>query len=374
MIQTMHLALPVGAFDWEGNPLSEEIFRARLEKLRDVMVARDWSGIIVFGDIPQNGVLTYVSNFAPRLSPAFALLPRRGEPRILSLDGGRMVPAGLLTTWIKDVRAAPNVPEALNNWLTELGGEPRLGLAGFELMPAGLYDAVLNLPGFATAENAGPAISELTRRKSPEELGIIHDNSSLFRKIVELVKLNQIGGMSVVDNALEAEREARNLGAQDVRCLYSPDGGVTFLPFQKLSDEAADTVIFYLAIRRFGYWIDGFVTAGNKNPVQTLTEKTLQNVIKASIAGTTSKALCETRNQVIVGYDRHPMLREQIGAGIGVSLEETPVLGPESEIPLAEGDIISLKIGISDAAGEWGFASALVQVSGSDNNTLWSSY
>ena len=75
-MQTMHLVLPVGAFDWDGNPLSEELFRGRLARLRDAMAARNWSGVIVFGDIPENGSLTYATNFAPRLSPAFALLPR----------------------------------------------------------------------------------------------------------------------------------------------------------------------------------------------------------------------------------------------------------------------------------------------------------
>ena len=79
-MQSMHLALPVGPFGWENNPLNERVFRDRIDALRVIMKTKSWSGIIVFGDVPEFGLLTYVSNFAPRLSAAFAFIPMLSTP------------------------------------------------------------------------------------------------------------------------------------------------------------------------------------------------------------------------------------------------------------------------------------------------------
>ncbi len=42
-MQTMHLVLPVGAHDWEDNPLGEAEFRTRIKAAQAVMDQQNWS-------------------------------------------------------------------------------------------------------------------------------------------------------------------------------------------------------------------------------------------------------------------------------------------------------------------------------------------
>ena len=374
-METMHLVLPVGAFDWAGNPMSDQDFHDRLIDIRNLMTERNWSGVVVFGDIPDPGLLTYVSNFAPRLSPAFALIPRHGDPRIITLVGGRMVPAGKLTTWIDDVRSAPDIGQALTEWLGEIGNGAPLGLAGFDAMPAEVHDKIASIGAIAAGDDATRALRQISRRKQPAELAILKDNCRLLDQVAAIACSRHDDGKSLDEAVTAAEGEARQLGAQDARCLYSPDGGQTFIPFQQLSDGRVDPAIFYLAVKRFGYWADGFVTAGGLNATQALARTVLDGLVAEVKPGATGATICDARDRVAAGATCHAILGADAGAGIGigVSLEETPLLDRVSGDELAEDDVVSIKVGLAGAGGGNGFASAILHVRASENDILWKS-
>ncbi|MAF49059.1 MAG: aminopeptidase P family N-terminal domain-containing protein [Rhodospirillales bacterium] len=371
-MQTMHLTLPVGAFDWENNPLSEDEFRSRLGALRTVMAEHNWSGLVVFGDIPAPGLLTYVSNFAPRLRCAFALIPISGEPRLLTLDGGRMVDAGKATTWIEDVRPAGNIVDELQEWLNDLGADARLGLGGFELMPAALFKQVSTVAGIQSGEDATTILGGLARCKSPAELSIIRDNCGLLAKAAAACSQAHGDGASAADAVLAAERGARRAGAEDVRCLYSVDGGISFRPFEGLDHGRGDPTIIYIALRRRGYWIDGFTTTGDANAAHQTAARVMEQVVAAIGAGKAVAKLQQAHDQAAGQSRRHPMLAGCLGSGIGVSAEEAPRLDGGDEIFCA-GDVVSVKVGLGDPVSGYGWASSLLHIGDDGTETLWMS-
>jgi Xaa-Pro aminopeptidase len=370
-MQTMHLTLPVGAFDWEENPLSEADFQERVTTLRAVMAEKGWGAVLVFGEIYECGLLTYYSNYAPRLSPALTLIPLTGELRVLTLVGGRMVPAGKLTTWIEDVRPAGKLAESLGEWLTENASNGPLAVAGLDLMQASDYEQISNMPEVVNAEDATAPLEQLVRLKSPAEISMIKENCAILNEIVTAVTNSQNNGDSPAGSAIVVEKTARNLGAQDARCLYSADGGATFKPFQKLSDESAEPVILYAALKMRGYWADGFITTGN--PSNEIANNALTAMIAAAKPGASVKALAQARDAHITDHTPHPILLGSLGSGIGVSQEETPLLTSGSSDALAEGDIISLKVGTSDDQENSSLASAILHIQSDGNEILWRS-
>ncbi len=49
------------------------------------------------------------------------------------------------------------------------------------------------------------------------------------------------------------------MGAQEVRTLFSFDGGRTLRPFLVPFDKVIDTLQVYLSVRFNGYWAEGHV-------------------------------------------------------------------------------------------------------------------
>jgi Xaa-Pro aminopeptidase len=369
-MQTMHLTLPVGAFDWQENPLSEIDFQERVGTLRAIMATKGWGGVLVFGEIHECGLLTYYSNYAARLSPALTLIPLEGDLRVLTLVGGRMVPAGKLTTWIEDVRPAGNLAESLGEWLAENASGGQMAIAGFDLMKAGDYASIADMDEIATAEDATDVLWQLIRTKSIQEVAMMRDNCAILDKVVTAVTKSQENNGSPASSAIVAEKTARNLGAQDARCLYSPDDGKTFLPFQKLSGDRSDPFILYVALKMRGYWADGFITIGIQNEA---IKSALDEMIVVAKPGASSSDLAAVQNKYIIRAQSHPVLLGSLGSGIGVSLEEVPILTSGSPDTIKTEDIISLKLGIIEENGQAGFASALVHVQSSGNEILWKS-
>jgi len=366
-MQTMHLTLPVGAFGWDNNPLGEDEFRVRIAAMRAIMTTRGWAGLVVFGDIPESGLLTYVSNFAPRLSPAFALIPLAGEPEILSLDGGRMVDAGKETTWMTKVSpGAADLAGPMQEWLDQFGAKPSIGLAGFEIMPAGIHEEIAGLAGISTGEDASPTLAGLARRKSPAELAIIRDNCAILGLAAAAVTATHANGDSAAAASIAAERAGRMAGAQDVRCLYSVDGGNSFKPYQGADDGRRDPAIVYLALRGRGYWIDGFVTIGNADAAHGLAAAALEKALSAIGAGKAVAGLVKSAGTA------PPLLAGSMGNGIGVSLQEAPRLDGGDDA-FSAGDVISVKIGVGDPSTGFGFASGLLHVGEAGNEILWQS-
>ena len=357
-MQTMHLVLPVGAFDWPDDAAAEAEFRARTSAVQTIMEQQNWSGVLIYGDIHDNGMLSYFSNFGARLSGALMLIPGDGEPRLLSFDGGRMVPAGALTTWIEDVRAAGKVADALNQWLDELANRNRIAIGGFDIMSAAVHDAVAAVAEIADAEDATPKLAALARKKSAAEIEAIKTACGLLKQVESAVADTHEAGASAADCALAAEKIARNQGAQDARTLFSVDRGRTFIPFQGLSEQSSTPLILYVAVRVRGSWADGFLTfpkAGSP------AEHSLDAMIDAAKPGGSVEDL--RRND----QPPHPIIGDTPGCGIGCALAEAPFLDETGT--LASGDVVSLKVGIG--GDPCAVASAMVHITDQGHEILW---
>ena len=69
----------------------------------------------------------------------------------------------------------------------------------------------------------------------------------------------QRAGAPATDVILAGERAANRLGVQDVRGIsFSCNGGRTLQLFETAVERALDPLQVYMAVRRSGYWAEGF--------------------------------------------------------------------------------------------------------------------
>jgi Xaa-Pro aminopeptidase len=210
------------------------------------------------------------------------------------------------------------------------------------------------------------------RRKSPRELGFIREGCAILDAATKALAKAHRAEAGITSALLEAERVANHLGAQDVRALFSLDGGRTLVPFEKLIDSPVDPLQAYIAVRHVGYWTEGFIfLSAPEELILAKAAETLKAVIAKATAGSKCSDLARLAAETIRPFGAHAITGESIGNGIGLLLEEEPRLAANNEAVLGAGEVYTLRVGASDGHEHHGIVSAMVAVHQDRNELLW---
>src|SRR5580698_5706894 len=144
-MRTVQPCVTIGSYIWAQDRLPFDEFTLRLDALRAAMDRNGWPAVLVYGDVREHSALAFLSSFIPRVRWGMALLPRRGEPRLLCAMSTRDLPAMRTLTWIVDVQSGmgPEWGKQFDPWFARLeGAQQKLGIVGFDIMAPLLRQAV----------------------------------------------------------------------------------------------------------------------------------------------------------------------------------------------------------------------------------------
>jgi Xaa-Pro aminopeptidase len=374
---TMHPTLLIGPYDWQPERLPKSEFLARIQALWKKISDPTCSAVIVYGDNRNHAELAYLSNFVPKLGPAMMFVSREGEPKLLVSGAPNMLSAARRLTWIEEVEPLRDVGKAIARWLNH--SDPaiatrRAALIGCDYMRSAFHGPFIKSFGVENLFlDATPRLRTLMRCKSPRELGLIREGCAILNAATKALAEAKRGGAGITAAILEAERTANHLGAQDVRTLFSLDGGRTLMPFEKPIDSTIDPLQAYIAVRHVGYWTEGFVfLSGSEDPVLTKAAAALKAVTAETTVGTKCSDLARVAAEKIRPYGAHAITGENIGNGIGLLLEEEPRVSANNEAVVGAGEVYALRVGASDGQEHHGIVSAIVAVHENENEVLWS--
>jgi Xaa-Pro aminopeptidase len=365
---TMNPTLLVGPSDWDSARLPIEEFAARTAALwRDNPSA---GGAIVYGDRVNHAELAYLTHFTPKLEAALALIPRTGAATLLVGGGANMLQAAKPLTFIADLRPLRDVGKTVAQWAREQGGA--VMLIGGGAMPYALHREIADALAGEVADKTAP-LRTLMRRKRTRELALLREACATLAAAVTAMGAAQGAGAKATDVILAGERAANRRGAQDVRTLFSLDGGRTLRPFETAVERVLDPLQVYVAVRQFGYWAEGFaVLTAAPHPCAQRADDVLRSAVERMQAGGRCGDLARSIAQAIHPLTLHPVTARVAGNAVGLALEECPLIVTGSEESFEDGGVYSLRIGLSDARGH-AIASAMVAVHGRGNEVLWSS-
>jgi Xaa-Pro aminopeptidase len=322
----------------------------------------------------------YLSNFVPKLGPALMFIPREGGPKLIVSGAPNMLPAARRLTWIEEVEPLRDAGKTIVQWMDKSTGSGenvlrnRSALIGGNYMRAAFHASFME--AFSPADHPCDVTSTLhalMRCKSPRELAFIRESCAMLDAATKALTEAKGCGAGITVAVLEAEHAANHLGAQDVRTLFSVDGGRTFRPFEEPIDSAIDTLQAYIAVRHVGYWAEGFVSSPiSEHPVSVTAAEALKAVIVRATAGTKCGDLARLAAENIRPYGAHAITTRNIGNGIGLSLEEEPKFSANSEETLRADEVYTLRVGTSDGRKNHSIVSAMVAVHQSGNELLWS--
>ncbi|MGD0151395.1 MAG: M24 family metallopeptidase [Xanthobacteraceae bacterium] len=368
-MQTVQPCVTIGSYIWAQDCLPYDEFTLRLEELRAAMDRNGWPAVLVYGDVREHAALAFLTSFIPRVRWGMALLPRTGDARLLCAMSTRDLPAMRTLTWIADVRSGmgPEWINAFDPWLecfTDNQAQ-KLGTIGFDVMAPVLQAAVRRSLGERfVLQRADDVVAIPARRKRPRELTMIRASCKLLETAEKTFVESWRGSHAPETAALDAERVARSLAAQDVRTLVSLDGGRTLVPYQGRFEKCEGPLVGYLAVKVLGYWADMFVTVddGSATAAARHAEAALEAIIANMRPGTRIDALHAKAVGALAPYKLHPVLGGSIGHGIGLSLHEGAEFQASSDATLVEDGVYALQAGAADAKACNVLISAIVRV------------
>jgi Xaa-Pro aminopeptidase len=366
-MHTMQPCLTIGSYTWAQDRLPYDEFTLRLETLHAAMDRNGWPAVLVYGDVREHAALAYLSNFIPRVRWGMALLPRSGDARLLCAMSTRDLPAMRTLTWIADVRSGmgPEWEKSFDPWfeLLKTEGAAELGTLGFDIMAPVLHQSVQrSLGGRFVLRRCDDDVAMPPQRKRPRELTMMRASCKLLQSAVQVFTDSWRNSGAPETAALDAERLARSLGAQDVRTLVSLDGGRSLVPYQGLFEKKSGPLVGYIAIKVTGYWADMFVTVDeNPAPARRQAEAALDALIATTRPGARAGDLYARAIDTLAPLPPHPALSASVGHGIGLSLNEQPELVAGAEAELVRDGVYTLQVGVTDAKAGNVLLSAMVR-------------
>ena len=352
---TQHPTLLIGPSDWDEARAPKAEFDRRLAALWAAFP--DASQAIVFGSAARHAELAYLTNFVPKLEPGIALLSRDGNHKLLFGGGPNMMGAMKPLTFIADMAPLNALVKLIAGWKSPL-------LVGGGAMSSAVRKTIDEATG-NTARDATTHVHGLMRRKSPGELGCMRDACAVLDKVMATMREAVRGGHGAATALLAGERAAIDRGVQDIRTLYSLDGGRTLRPFEAIDDRRVDPLQVYAAVRMHNYWAEGFISLSNEaQPAASLAALLLDNALSAIKPGVSLSQLAKI---LAVGtpYRPHPVTQGALVSPIGLSLD-----APATET-FEPGEVYSVRAGLTDGADQHAILSAMIAVHDDGTAMLW---
>ncbi len=356
-MRTMQPSVTLGSYTWAQDRLPFDEFTLRLENLYAAMDQNGWKAMLVYGDVREHAALAFLSNFIPRVRWGMALLPRSGDARLVCAMSTRDLPAMRGLTWIADATSGmgPEWTKSFDPWFEQFKSDSaiKLGTLGFDFMAPVLFQSVRNSLGERfVLQKADDILRLASRPKRPRELTMVRATCKVLDAAAKTFAESWRKNHAPETAALDAERVARSLAAQDVRTLISLDGGRTLVPYQGLFEQKAGSLVGYIAVKVAGYWADMFITVndGDAGPAA----RTRRGRARCSHRGSAARrdfrktpyGCCRARCSPLRFT---PALSESVGHGIGLSLQEEPTFCAAENAALVEDGIYTLQVGTADA-------------------------
>jgi Xaa-Pro aminopeptidase len=368
-------ALLTGPYDWDPALLPLAEFEARLVDVRRVLIEGGATALLVHGNSIEHGRLAYLTGFVPKLGPAFALVPREGPIRILASGGTGMISSAKLLTWVEDVRPLSNLQNALGEWFAEIGCGRGAVIALWDgnIMAQRPYRAVVSATQLVgKLIELDEHLDALRQRKSPREMKLVREACRILTVAVGAFERASDEGLGARSAALAAERAAFAASAQDIRILASARYGGPPLTFDGPVDFRVAPLLASLAVRFSGYWAEGLVTvAASPGGALARAEGGLKAMLRQVRAGANTDDLIRAATALLPPYNFHPLIRGAIGNSIGLSFEESPVLGRDEKAELEVGGVYTLRCGAMGEGSDNAIASAIVAVNKTGAEVIW---
>ena len=257
------------------------------------------------------------------------------------------------TTWVGEVIPCEDISKECVEYLRERNLIPStIGLVGLrQLMPYYQWQFFHESVKQCKVVDSDHIIRNMRMVKSQRECDQVRRAACVLTRACDLVSNESFPDMN--ERVLEAfiERRVYLEGAEDFRMLLAKplEGKWAFRPVVDTQISIGDRVIVYLAVEFERYWaevVKTFVAKPHRlvQPELENAEALYRRMMDGMKPG---KSLSQFYNETIGELQKNNfdyMLEYGLGQGIGLSLQEFPIINEESTSRLQEGMCLTLRL------------------------------
>jgi Xaa-Pro aminopeptidase len=354
-------------------------FRIRWERLQAAMAGAGLDLIIAYADdhaVAGPGHARYLADFAPHFEPVCILVAAAGEPLLLS--GPETETFAQLTARVKDVRVVrefthpdEEYPFTTLSSLLDIiaeaseraGASPRrVGLAGLELMPVKIHQALMQALHGVELVDAENLVTSLRAIKSQAEQAVIRHAYRIAQAGMRSAFDAIHAGATERDVAAAAEFSMRSLGSEGMGIDTIVASGPNTRPIlarTRLRELRRDELILLTIAPRY----EGYHAAIGRPLVIGQPPNEVRHAMEVAVAA--QKAAMEAMRPGTPGSEVEGAARRVVEAAglekyflysgvhsVGVIEFEPPIFGPGNHDPLQADMVLSIDVPLFHAP--WG--------------------
>lgn len=361
---TMTPVLLHGRASWDRGYFPEDEFEGRLASVQAAMHAEGLRGLVVGGSSHDYANLCYLTQYIPWAGWALAIIPAEGGITLVTgVGGGRELPVARPRTWVADVRNLPNLDHALRQLLTERGISGRVGTASLESLGPRLGQRLAeNLQGLEHVP-AGHLIASQRATLRPREISGVRAAAQVVQAAAQALQRAYEDSLPNTAALLQAEFEARRLGALDFRGLINQDDSGELAPLEEQTEFKTQDVVAYLAVNCMGYWADLGVTLPDA-PAADLyhARAAVRGMAAAARTGARTGDLAAVAADDLGSAEFARAEAWGLGGGIGLALETSPPIVRGGQHELLRDMALTLRVRLPEPGGPGLLVSGLVRV------------
>jgi Xaa-Pro aminopeptidase len=354
-METIQPILKRGRDVWDRINMPEIEFRQRIKTIREAMKKEDLHVLLVYGaGLNEYGNICYLTNYVTKMPMgALVIIPQQGEIVFLFQGGSRELKSVRSITWVEDTRSSMNLPQDCVKHLKESHLVPsRVGIAGLrQLMPFREFQSLTEKINECEIHEADHLIRQMRMVKSPKERDQVRRASRIVARGLNLLSSTALANAN--ERILEAEidREMRLEGAEDVRLLIGKptEPRWAMRPAEDIRVSEGDRIIIYAALAFERYWAEAARTYTFKDSrFVELAIESATGVYERNFSGMKpGKSVSQLHDEVLdniqqSGFEHIPIYG--LGQGIGLSLQEYPIINDKDHTPMDEGMCFTLRL------------------------------
>jgi Xaa-Pro aminopeptidase len=360
-MQTMQPTLKRGRDVWDQINMPKAEFLGRVEKIKDQMQQRGIDVFLVYANSgDEYGGPCYFSNYIMKMPQgAVVAITQTGEVTLICEGFARDLPGVKSVTWVEDIRSCDNASRQTVAFLKEKKLIPStIGVAGMEpSMPCEQLRFFLESTKACKLVQADDVVREMRMIKSQREVDQIRRSSRIVTRAFD--RISHPLPSNINEKGLEAMmgREAYLEGAEDVRILIAKpwEKDWALRPLGDIPLSSNETTILYLAVEFERYWAEGIRTVlleGNsfREPPVDVFKALYARIIETIKPGKTISQFCKETVTEIKATQMDAIHDYGLGQGIGLSLQELPLLTEGETTPFREGMCFTLRLVIKDGS------------------------
>jgi Xaa-Pro aminopeptidase len=354
-------------------------YPVRWARLQEAMAEAGLELILAYADdhaVAGPAHARYLADFAPHFEPVCILMPVVGQPILLS--GPETETFALQTARLKNVRVIQefthpdeeypfttlfNLKDVLEEATAQIGGQiRRVGLAGLELMPVKVFQALEKALGDAELIDAEGLVASLRAIKTLAEQNVIRHAYKLAEAGIQAAAAAVREGVTERAVAGAAEYAMRSQGSEGMGIDTIVASGPNTRPILARAGlrlmQQDELVLLTIAPRYEGYHAAvGYPLAIGRpaDDARRAMDVALEAQRAASIAmqpGLPGSEVEGAARRIVEAAGLGPLFLYSGVHSIGVVEFEPPIFGPNNHNPVEEGMVLSVDVPLFHAP--WG--------------------